>query len=84
MFLPGDRFEYSNPGYEILGLIVERVSGMTFGAFLRLLSSVVSVTVVIALSAVMVVGGAATVSASAAEDSSSESKLPSAVDAKPH
>ena len=35
VFPPGERFEYSNPGYEILGLIIERVSGMTFGAFLR-------------------------------------------------
>ena len=34
VFTPGDRFEYSNPGYEILGLIVERASGTTFGEFL--------------------------------------------------
>ena len=35
VFAPGGRFEYSNPGYEVLGLIIERASGMTFGAFLR-------------------------------------------------
>jgi len=34
VFPPGDRFEYSNPGYEVLALIVERISGMTFGQFL--------------------------------------------------
>jgi CubicO group peptidase (beta-lactamase class C family) len=34
LFAPGDRYEYSNPGYEILGLIVERASGMSFGQFL--------------------------------------------------
>ncbi len=34
VFPPGDRYEYSNPGYEILALIVERASGMTFGQFL--------------------------------------------------
>ncbi len=34
LFAPGDRFEYSNPGYEMLGLIVERASGTTFGEFL--------------------------------------------------
>lgn len=33
-FEPGDRHQYSNPGYEILGLIIERVSGATFGEFL--------------------------------------------------
>lgn len=33
-FAPGDRFEYSNPGYEILALIVERISGRTFADFL--------------------------------------------------
>ena len=31
LFPPGERFEYSNPGYEVLALIVERVSGTTFG-----------------------------------------------------
>jgi CubicO group peptidase (beta-lactamase class C family) len=33
-FPPGDRFEYSNPGYEVLALIVERISGRTFADFL--------------------------------------------------
>jgi CubicO group peptidase (beta-lactamase class C family) len=33
-FEPGDRYEYSNPGYEVLALVVERISGQTFGAFL--------------------------------------------------
>ncbi len=35
LFPPGNRFEYSNPGYEVLALIVERVSGMTFAQFLN-------------------------------------------------
>lgn len=34
-FTPGDRYEYSNPAYELLALIVERVSGQTFAEFLR-------------------------------------------------
>ena len=34
VFSPGHRFAYSNPGYEVLALIVERVSDMTFGQFL--------------------------------------------------
>ena len=34
VFPPGDRYEYSNPGYEVLALIVERVSSMTFAQFL--------------------------------------------------
>jgi len=34
LFEPGERYRYSNPGYEMLALIVERVSGETFGAFL--------------------------------------------------
>ena len=34
VFPPGDRHEYSNPGYEVLALIVERVSSMTFAQFL--------------------------------------------------
>lgn len=33
-FDPGDRYEYSNPGYEVLGLIVERTSGQSFAQFL--------------------------------------------------
>lgn len=34
-FAPGERFEYSNPGYELLALMVERVSGSTFAEFLE-------------------------------------------------
>lgn len=34
-FRPGERFEYSNSNYNLLALIVERVSGMPFGEFLR-------------------------------------------------
>jgi CubicO group peptidase (beta-lactamase class C family) len=34
-FAPGDRWEYSNPGYEMLGLIIERVSAMSFPEFMR-------------------------------------------------
>ena len=34
-FEPGERFEYSNPGYETLALIVERISGQPFGEFLE-------------------------------------------------
>ena len=33
-FEPGERFEYSNPGYEFLALIIERVSGKSFGDFM--------------------------------------------------
>lgn len=32
-FPPGDQFQYSNSGYFLLGLIVERVSGMDLSAF---------------------------------------------------
>ncbi len=35
LFAAGDRFEYSNPGYEMLALVVERVSGQSFGQFLE-------------------------------------------------
>jgi len=35
LFPAGDRYEYSNPGYEMLALVVERVSGQSFGQFLR-------------------------------------------------
>ncbi len=35
LFPAGDRYEYSNPGYEMLALVVERVSGQTFGEFLQ-------------------------------------------------
>ncbi len=34
VFTPGNQFEYSNAGYEVLGSVVERVSGQTFAAFL--------------------------------------------------
>lgn len=34
-FLPGSKWDYSNSGYVVLGLIVERVSGLPFGRFLR-------------------------------------------------
>jgi N-acyl-D-aspartate/D-glutamate deacylase len=34
LFPAGDRYEYSNPGYEMLALVVERVSGQRFGQFL--------------------------------------------------
>ncbi len=35
LFPPGSKFQYSNSGYALLALIVERVSGRTFAAFLR-------------------------------------------------
>ncbi len=35
LFEAGDRYEYSNPGYEMLALVVERVSGQVFGEYLR-------------------------------------------------
>jgi N-acyl-D-amino-acid deacylase len=35
VFGAGERYEYSNPGYEMLALVVERVSGQTFGAFMK-------------------------------------------------
>lgn len=34
-FPPGTRWDYSNSGYVVLGLIVEKASGMPFGRFLR-------------------------------------------------
>ena len=34
-FAPGSKYQYSNSGYALLALIVERVSGQTFATFLR-------------------------------------------------
>lgn len=34
-FAPGERFTYSNSGYYLLGLIIERASGKTYAEFLR-------------------------------------------------
>lgn len=34
-FVPGSEFEYSNTGYTLLGLVVERVSGESLAAFSR-------------------------------------------------
>ncbi len=34
-FQPGEKYEYSNPAYEVLALIVERISGQTFGEYLE-------------------------------------------------
>jgi CubicO group peptidase (beta-lactamase class C family) len=33
--VPGDRFEYSNPGYDLLAVIIERVSGEAFPDFVQ-------------------------------------------------
>ncbi|MBW2494100.1 MAG: beta-lactamase family protein, partial [Deltaproteobacteria bacterium] len=35
VFAPNERYEYSNPGYELLALIVERASGERFGDFVE-------------------------------------------------
>lgn len=35
LFAPGTKFQYSNAGMELLGLIVEKVSGQPFNAFVR-------------------------------------------------
>jgi len=34
-FLPGERYEYSNPGYDMLGPVVEAASGIAFVEFVR-------------------------------------------------
>jgi CubicO group peptidase (beta-lactamase class C family) len=33
-FVPGSRWQYSNSGYVVLGLVVQKVAGMPFGQFL--------------------------------------------------
>lgn len=33
-FPPGSRFAYNNTGYDLLGVIIERVSGQSYGAYL--------------------------------------------------
>jgi len=35
VFSPGEKYEYSNPAYEMLPLIVEKVSGKTFSQFMQ-------------------------------------------------
>ncbi|HZW59961.1 MAG TPA: serine hydrolase domain-containing protein [Woeseiaceae bacterium] len=35
VFPPGERFEYSNPGYDMLAPLVEAASGMEFAAFMK-------------------------------------------------
>lgn len=34
-FKPGERFQYRNSGYYLLGMIVERVSGMSYAEYMR-------------------------------------------------
>lgn len=34
-FAPGENFKYANPGYTLLGFIIERVSGKSYGEFLQ-------------------------------------------------
>ncbi|MCI4667720.1 MAG: beta-lactamase family protein [Bacteroidia bacterium] len=35
MFEPGKMFSYSNPAYYLLGMVIEEVSGLSFGEFLQ-------------------------------------------------
>ncbi len=35
VFPPGERYEYSNPGYDMLAQVVEAASGMSFADFMR-------------------------------------------------
>ena len=35
VFTPGSRYEYSNPGYDMLAQVVEAASGQTFAAFVQ-------------------------------------------------
>lgn len=35
LFQPGDRFHYNNAGYILLGLVIEKVSGMTFSDYVE-------------------------------------------------
>lgn len=35
LFAPGDKFKYSNPGYEVLAIIIERISGESYSEFLQ-------------------------------------------------
>lgn len=34
-FKPGERYQYSNSGYILLGAVIEKVSGKSYGAFMR-------------------------------------------------
>ena len=34
-FVPGTRFFYSNSGFALLGIVIERLSGMTYGEYLK-------------------------------------------------
>ena len=34
-FEPGDRFQYTNSGYFMLGMIIEKVTGVTYGDYLK-------------------------------------------------
>lgn len=35
LFSPGEKFEYNNTGYVLLAIIIERVSGLSFGDYLK-------------------------------------------------